>query len=171
MKLKPRQFVTLVDTVFGPAMGSFGFAPDGEERQDDWYCCRRFRAGDRYVGISASCHFRDGSPECRVVLGEGSNDWPDCDWNAIALWRLRGEGANYPFQAASELDEVLARMRDELITYASDFLAGDTNRFIAARSAQNCDREPYKMHSPQPDGSYQISIDARSQALKNRFSK
>lgn len=171
MKLKRRQFLKLVDTVFGSSMTSFGFNPDGDDHHDDWYCCRRFRSGTRYVAISANCHFRDGAPQCCVVLGDGTNDWPESDWNAIALWRLRGEGGNYPFQSEGELGDLLARMRNDLVTYASDFLTGDTTRFIAVRSVQNEGREPYKMHVPQSDGSLQVSIDAISQALKKRFSK
>ena len=171
MKLDPPKFVALVDGIFAESMLSLGFTPAGEDPHDDWHCSRRFRAGERYVEISASCHPRDGVPECRIVLGEGSNEWPECDWNSIALWRLRGQGGNYPFHSTNEIAEVLVRMRDDLLQYATDFLTGDTDRFLEQRAAQNRDREPYKVYSPQSDGSYRMAYDPESQELKNRFSQ
>jgi len=167
--LKKREFVKVVDGVFAERFAEFGFAPDGAERDGDAYYWRRFRAGQRYVSIKLDLHLRDGPPECCLILGEGSNDFPESDWNAIALWRLRGEAGNYPLPGTDKLGEVMVQMRDDLFQYASDFLSGDTRRFIRVRSAQNSEREPYKFHLPREDGTYQTAIDLMSQKLKERF--
>lgn len=169
--LNEREFVNLVDGLFAERLADLGFAPDGAKCDGDRYYCRRFRAGQRYVSIEFHLYLEDGSPEGRLILGEGSNDWPESDWNAIALWRLRGKGGNYPLPGTDKLGEVLAQMRDDLFPYASDFLSGDTSRFIRARAAQNSEREPYKIYGPQKDGSFQPAIDVVSQKLKERFSK
>lgn len=49
---------------------------------------RLYRKGDLYVGISVSFYHRDYPFYCRVSLGEGSTEWPETDWNCIALWQL-----------------------------------------------------------------------------------
>ena len=171
MKLSPTQFVVQVDAVFADALAPFGFASKGERHHDDWYVCRTYRAGDRYLEIDANCHFRDGHPECGVILGDGPNGWPDRDWNAIALWRLSETGENYPFQRVEDIPSILVTMRIDLLEQAEDFLSGDIDRLLKQRSAQNRKREPYKIHSPQPDGSYQTSYEPESQQLKERYSQ
>src|SRR5207244_6346086 len=50
-----------------------------------------FADGDRYVALSLSFDPRDAPHACRVILGEGSLEMPECDWNGIGLWRLVDE--------------------------------------------------------------------------------
>lgn len=152
MKLKPRTFVAQVDRVFAKPLAAFGFEPDGEDHQDDWYACRRFRRGEHFIEITASCHVRDGRPECGVILGEGSYGWPECDWNAIALWRLNGAEGNYPFTNVRKVPSILAGMLTELNRDAKDFLRGDLERFHEKLAAQAAERQPYKIHYPSRDG-------------------
>jgi len=38
--------------------------------------------------VWANTHFLDGAPHCGIYLGEGSDDWPEWDWNCITLWQL-----------------------------------------------------------------------------------
>lgn len=163
-------FVDMTDRVFAETLANSGFTPDGEVHEDDWYACRRYRAGERYIEVSANYHFRDGEPECRLILGHGSNDWPESDWNKIALWRLRGSGGNYPIRSTNDISRVLNKMLRDLHHHAQDFLDGDIQRFLETRAAQSREREPYKTYSPQPDGSYKTTIDLESQALKDRYS-
>ena len=170
MKLDPKHFVAQVDAAFIDALTPFGFASAGENYHDDWHASRIYRSGDRYIEINANCHFRDGEPECRVILGEGPDDWPECDWNAIALWRLRGNGGNYPIQEVEDISIILDTMCNDLREQAEDFLSGNIDRFLKQRAAQNRHREPYKVYSPQPDGSYEASIESESQQLKERYS-
>ena len=170
MKLHPPTFVNQADSVFAETLANSGFVTDGEDHEDDWHVCRRYRAGDRYIEITADCHFRDGEPECRLILGHGSNEWPECDWNKIALWRIKGSGANYPFRSSDGIPKLLRTMLSELQHHAHDFLSGDLERFFDARAVQSREREPIKTYSPQPDGSYKTTIDPVTQALKDRYS-
>lgn len=171
MKLNPTQFVAQVDTAFADALAAFGFASAGENHHDDWYASRTYRSDDRYIEINANCHFRDGEPECYVILGDGPSDWPEYDWNAIALWRLSGTGGNYRFKDIEDIPVILDKMCSDLLEQGEDFLSGNIDHFLKQRAAQNRDREPYKIHSPQPDGSYQTSYDSESQQLKERYSR
>ena len=170
MKLNPSQFVELVDSVFAEALAAFQLMPVDWHHHEDYFACRTFRSGDRYLQVSANCYFRDGQPECRVVLGHGPHHWPDVDWNAMALWRLNESGENYPFHSVEDIPSVLAVMRQDLLNTAEDFLAGDIVRFLKQRSAQNRQREPYVVHSPQPDGTYKATFEPESQKLKEKYS-
>lgn len=171
MKFDPEEFVAQVDGVFANTLASFGFKISGKRYYHDWASCRFYRAGDRYIEINANCYFRDGQPECRVILGVGPHEWPDSDWNAIALWRLSKTGGNYPFQRLENIPSILATMRNDLLEQAEDFLSGNVDRFLMQRAAQNVGREPYMVHSPQPDGTYQSSHDPESQQLKEKYSQ
>ena len=170
MKLDPKQFIAQVDAAFTDAISPFGFAPASENHYDDWYASRIFRSGDRYIDINANCHFRDGEPECRVILGDGPDNWPEYDWNTIALWRLTGNGGNYPIREIEDIPVILETMCQDLLSQAEDFLSGNIDRFLKQRAAQNSQREPYKIYSPQPDGSYEASYETESRALKERYS-
>lgn len=170
MKLHPLTFVKESDSVFAAQLAQFGFSADGKRNEDDWYACRRYRDGDRYIEITANCHFRDGEPECRVILGHGADSWPDTDWNKIALWRLCGSDGNYPFASIDEIPRILNKMLRDLLNHAQDFLDGDLTRFLEIRATQTREREPYKIYEPQPDGSYTTIVDPESQALKDRYS-
>jgi hypothetical protein len=171
MQLNPSKFVTQVDAVFATALAPFGFTPSEKRHDDDWFASRTYRAGDRYVVINANCHFRDGQPECRVILGDGSTDWPHCDWNSIALWQLTGTGKNYPIDRVRDIPSVLIMMRSDLLEQAEDFLSGKMDRFLKQRAAHNREREPYTIYSPQPDGTYQGAYDPDSLELKKPYSQ
>lgn len=171
MKLNQRTFITQTDGVFAAQLEEYGFSLDGDDHEDDWHVCRRYRSSEQYIEITADCHFRDGDPECRVILGVGSNEWPECDWNRIALWRLSGTNSNYPFGTPNDIPKVLRKMLHDLLYYAKDFLNGDLAHFLETLATQTREREPYKTYSPQSDGSYETIIDPESQALKERYTK
>ena len=135
-----------------------------------------YRSGVRYVSIRASTDPRDDPPCFSVLLGEGSLDWPEADWNAIALWRLRNFLAHSDEAAAYVLGEapvgaLIERATAELLEYGADFLAGDTKSFRQARSIQNKDRQPYRIHEPDGRGGYRTRIDPESAKIKERFSQ
>ncbi len=171
MQLTPTNFVQLADTAFNRHLADTSFRAEGEDHIDDWYASRSYRSGDSYIVLSANCHWKDGSPECRVKLGEGSNAWPDSDWNAIALWRLRGSGGNYPLKSLDDLENVIDTMCRDLVLHAVDFLSGDLDRFKKARAKQNEGRKPYIKHSPQSDGTYKSEPDPESMRLKDQYSE
>lgn len=170
VQLNPTMFAQSADAAFRRHLAETDFHAAGEDHIDQWYASKSYRNGDRYVVLSANCHWKDGSPECRVVLGEGSTDWPESDWNAVPLWRLLGRGGNYPLKSIDDLDEVIDTMCRDLALHAHDFLRGDLDRFKKVRAEQNRGRQPYMIHTPQSDGSYQSKPDSESMKLKDRFS-
>jgi hypothetical protein len=168
------------DRVFANRLARFGFAPAGEQWVEDWYVSRIYRADSRYVEIVVSnLWFRDERPHCGVYLGEGDTEWPETDWNKIALWQL-GVGVNesvvgnldrYPLRSLDELPKVLRTIRVDLLAKCPDFLSGSLDRFRESRSRINRQREPYKVYSPDASGRYTMRYDKKSAALKRRFSK
>ena len=62
------------------------------------------------------------------------------------------------------------RMRADLERYASGFLRGDVSAFHRVRAETNRTREPYRIHTPNGDGTYRTEVDPDSAELKARFS-
>src|SRR5688572_10593368 len=52
------------------------------------YARRTYLNGDRYIEFFVNTHYRDEPVYGNVILGTGTTEWPDGDWNAIALWKL-----------------------------------------------------------------------------------
>jgi hypothetical protein len=135
-----------------------------------------YRAGLRYVSVRAYADPREAPPYFNVVLGEGSLEWPEADWNAVALWRMRNvlegdeEGAEYEL-GSGPLLPLLTQAVNDLERYGGEFLEGDTTRFRRARASQNRSREPYKIHAPDGKGGYRTRVDPESAELKERFSR
>ena len=132
-----------------------------------------FANGDRYVALSLSFDPRDAPHACRVILGEGSLEMPECDWNGIGLWRLVDEPRTNPLEikGIDDVDSALAEVLMQLQQAAPDFLRGDVRRFRAARVDQNKDREPYTIWAPDDPGNYVSRPDPASIVLKERYSK
>jgi hypothetical protein len=171
------RFDSLCDGVFAEPVASFGFTCTSE-RNDDDHASRTYRAGDRYIVVFANTYFRDGPPHCGIHLGEGSDEWPETDWNKIALWQLVGTTdhltdvprSDYPLESLGELSAVLQAIRSNLLTNAQDFLAGSLERFRLARARMNQQREPYKIYTSDESGKYSMRYDEESAELKRRFS-
>jgi hypothetical protein len=118
----------------------------------------------------------DGPAHCTLMLGEGSHEFPDADWNAVALWQLaEGPGAPPPTEEpyllpdAGELTSVLKRMNADLQRMGADFLAGDLRHFRAVRARVVAARTPYRIWSPAPGGRYSVTEDPDSAALRTRY--
>jgi hypothetical protein len=54
--------------------------------------------------------------------------------------------------------------------YGFDFLKGNLDIFKNVRAEINKQREPYKILTPQADGSYKTTFDKTSEELKNQNS-
>lgn len=119
------------------------------------------------------------------MLGEGSVEWPERDWNSVALWRLaRDSGAEdteslgtYPLThdslnqvTVTDLVPLFTRMRDDLVAVAADFLNGDLRAFRRSRAIQTRERAPYTIHRPDGHGGYVTSVDPVTVKLKAQFS-
>jgi hypothetical protein len=179
-----RAFSAACADVFSPLLLSHGFTP-GAARLDPASCQQEYCAGALYIVVSISSDPREPPPYSNVVLGEGSLEWPDRDWNSVALWRLArdcgGEDAaslgTYPLSDGSltqalptDLVPLFARMRDDIISVASSFLRGDLRAFRRSRALQARARSPYLIHRPDGHGGYVSSVDPASAKLKEQFS-
>jgi hypothetical protein len=149
----------------------------GTPAQTRFLARRIYRAGDLYVRVSATTHPMDAPAHCTLVVGEGSHEFPDADWNAIALWQLAAEGQSapppaeepYPLRDIGQLPAVLQFMSAELQQTGADFLAGDLRRFRAVRARVAAARSPYRIWSPAPEGRYLPADDPASAALRARY--
>jgi hypothetical protein len=171
-----RRFVALCDAAFGKMLARHGFLPTEKrvERNLD-FAKRTYGAGKRYVEISGNTHFRDAPACCQVTLGEGNTNWPECDWNSLALWQLAGPDRPAPTQDPFELRDVadlpmmFRKMRRALARDAADFLAGDLRRFRRARARWVVLREPYKIGEVGTDGKYVWRYESKSAALRAKY--
>ena len=169
-----RGFVRNVQDLIVPWLAGFGFS-QGETEVDRWAARVSFTNAERYVYLSASSDPRDPPSHCNVVIGEGTLEWPEVDWNGVALWRVaRDQGDRsaswYPFEAGVAGADVVGRMRADLERHALAFLHGDVSSFRRVRAEMNRGREPYTIHKPNGDGTYRTEVDSESVALKARFS-
>jgi hypothetical protein len=130
-----RAFAAACAAIFDAPLLSHGFSR-GTARLEPAFCTQDYCAGTRYIAVSVSADPRDPPFYAIVVLGDGSVDWPDRDWNSIALWRLARDRCagdevspgNYPLSDSAEsqsipsdLGPLFTRMRDHLVSFAADF--------------------------------------------------
>jgi hypothetical protein len=175
MNLGLKEFAELVQEGFDGFLASQGFERVSSKLERNSFRAD-YRSGTRYVSIRANTDPRDDPPHFNLILGEGSLEWPEADWNAIALWHLRNfleqaeEGAEYELRNAS-VTALIEQAADDLVKYGGGFLSGDTTAFKQARSVQNKSREPYTIHEPDGQGGYRTRIDPESARLKAKFSR
>lgn len=167
------KFERLALKVFVDPLTNHGFTLDTTET-DREFCRLTFVNGERYVRVSASIHPLDTPHEFGVVLGEGSREFLEADWNSIALWRLRnlieGTGANYSLEKRDRVPELLDQARDDLLELGMDFLDGDLAAFRQARSEQNRQRRPYQIYSADENGQYAATDEPESAKMKAKYS-
>jgi hypothetical protein len=171
-----RRFATVCDAAFKAPLAGYGFRPVRGTLAHPKVARRIYRAGDRYVGVSATTHPMDAPAHCTLAVGEGSHEFPDADWNAIALWQLAAEGhapppveEPYRLPDIGQLPSVLQLMNADLLRLAADFLAGDLRHFRAVRAGVAAARMPYRIWSPAPGGGYSPTEDPKSAALRTRY--
>jgi hypothetical protein len=167
-------FVAGTRDLIAPWLASFGFS-QAEREVGKWTATVSFTNGKRYVRLSANCDPRDTPSYYNVILGEGDLQWPEVDWNGVALWRLArdqrdSEASEYLLEAGVAVSDLVERMRADLERYASGFLRGDVSAFHRVRAETNRTREPYRIHTPNGDGTYRTEVDPDSAELKARFS-
>jgi hypothetical protein len=174
-----RRFTTHCDAAFAPLLSRHGFTRVAR-KVDRSLAEHVYRAGERYVKVTATDDPRDGPSHCLVLLGEGSNAWPETDWNTIALWQLGR--AQFPEEAAAIVGEyefvgvdglgaALGRASADLERFGAAFLADDLRGFREVRAAITRTRTPYQIHSPDSDGRYVTREDPQSAELKRRYSQ
>jgi hypothetical protein len=170
-----RRFATDCDAAFRAMLDRYGFRPAAKDAST-YLASRVYRCGERYVQVTATTHVLDEQSHCQVYVGEGSHDWPDTDWNKVALWQLavaRGgaqpKGDPYPLRTVADISNILRRMSEDLEREAADFLAGDLRQLQTVRAKVAETRRAYQIWEPQKDGSYQPREDPESAALRSRY--
>jgi hypothetical protein len=168
-------FVQAVESTIGPMLFAFGFTKE-KSRKDRTSASCLYGKLTAYVEITMRLHPLDYPQSCNVTLGDGLREWPEIDWNGVALWRL-GQAlraatpvSNYQIAAFSDIRALVAHMRKDLERVGSEFLRGELELFKRVRAEVNRAREPYKIHRPNGDGTYRTDGDPESIALKTRFS-
>ena len=108
---------------------------------------------------------------------------PECDWNSTALWRMIQAVSPEDHEKHATLydipDDITTTQIEEKIRtnrrlceqYGNGFFTGDFSLFKKVRAAMNKGREPYKVYSPNSDGTYSMDYDAESPKLKDKYSK
>ena len=170
-------FNKTVGTVFDKPLADYGFKLK-RKKTEKLFCERIYINGDRYVRISGDVHPMDFPPHYNIVLGQGSYEWPDTDWNSVALWRIKksidpkAKAKEYSLEQldSNKLEHSLSHAKNELLDYGQQFLTGDIELFDKVRRGQNKDRQPYKIYSPTDNGGRETIIDEESKRLKEKYS-
>lgn len=167
-------FSRTVENLFDKTLDEFGFKLK-RKKTEKLFCERIYINGDRYVKVSASIHPMDSPSYYNIALGQGSIEWPDCDWNAVALWRMKKDidskqkAKEYSLEKIDGLEFSLNHAKSELLNFGKSFLIGDLGQFEKVRQEQNKDREPYKIYQGTKDGGRETIIDEKSEALKKKY--
>jgi hypothetical protein len=181
MAVTSKTFREATERQFDILLARFGFKrTKSEDEEFSFTVC--YRAGARYVDIGATLHPHDYPFYLWLKLGEGRDEFPESDWNAIPLWRIVQHLS--PEAHAKELnlydismglteadaDEKMRRIRASCEAFGQPFLQGDLVLFRQLRAAQNSEREPYKIYTPKEGGGYAVSYEKGSSRLKERYS-
>jgi hypothetical protein len=171
-------FSEMVLKYFDDFLKQYGFKLVKNAASEKWFWDIIYVKDDLYIEFSANTHFKDAPEHFVLKLGEGSTEWPDVDWNAVTLWRMADEieknsetdnyglADNQPF-----IENSMKRAKEDLIKYNGGFLEGKLDVFIKARIKMNKNREPYKIHEPNGDGTYHTRYDEESSKLKDKYSE
>ncbi len=177
-----KTFKKTIINEFDGYLQAVGFKKIRHQANDDGFTII-YRCGERYISFSASLHPRDYPFFFSISLGEGSNDFPKSDWNAIPIFLIIKSESLIDFEKCKEMfsieykisqDEITQKIkasRELLEKYGKAFLSNDLDEFRKLRAEQNKDREPYKIYSPQKDGKYKMEYEKQSNELKEKYSK
>jgi predicted HNH restriction endonuclease len=156
-------------TIFDKVLMDYGFKV-GRKKISKFSIDKVYTNGDRYVRLFVEVDSSSYPPPLNIILGQGSIEWPDCDWNAIGFWRLKKELMTAEIEEKDEISTSdLNKLAIELITYAEGFLKGDLTLFYKLRKEQNINREPYKVSRQTEDGGQELTIDEKSIQLKEKY--
>lgn len=172
-----KEFNKTVGAIFERPLGEYGFKLKRKQTAR-LFCERIYVNGDRYIKIYGDVHPMDSPPHYNIIFGEGSFEWPDCDWNAVALWKIKKDidrkqrSKEYSLEKIDKygLQHSLSHARDELLKFGKRFLSGDLGQFDKVRREQNKDREPYKIYRRTDNGGRETIIDEESNRLKKKYS-
>ncbi len=137
---------------------------------------RVYARSKQYIVIRVNIHPRDIPEYWNIVMGEGSKEFPEADWNKVPLWSFMKELGQKDAKeyllvnlGADGFSKQVSTAKIDLEKYGRSFLDNDLDLFYKVRSSINKDREPYKIYSPDKKGNYQVTDDAKSLKLKKKF--
>ena len=168
-------FVEDAKKIFDSLFSRHGFASN-EAITKEYSAEIIYRKNNQYIKINANFHPRDYPPYFNVILGEGSTEWPESDWNSAALWRMKErlfpgiKSGEYQLKNLESFLRALLISKSDLEKYAEGFLMGDLTLFKEVRANQNRSREPYKIYTPDSTGKYSEKYDEESKRLKEKYS-
>jgi hypothetical protein len=173
-------FVKQINIIFNSFLSRYGFTKTTEQIEKYNFTVI-YRNKERYIEFGCALYPQDYNYYYLIKLGEGSNEFPEDDWNAVSLTRFFDEetllevkdiyGLNYKRITERFIRERLLKNKELLEKHASDFLSGDLIKFKKIRAEISKEREPYKWLTPDKNGKYQAEYDRRSLALKEKYSK
>jgi hypothetical protein len=161
-----------VESEFDAFLAQHGFRRTKSEGTDTGFSVT-YRNGERYINIGGTLHPHDYPYFSWLAFGEGSDEFPESDWNATPLWRIVQEISPkdhakeknlYQIKPNLSPEEVRNSIRGILASCANhgiSFLEGDLDLFHRVRSAQKKDRQPEETDEP----------DKKSSRLKKKSPK
>jgi hypothetical protein len=181
-----RRFTTLCSPIFDEGLRGYGFKRTARKIERH-FCSHTYLKElapepDHYLKVAVNTYFLDAPNYVSITLGEGSIEWPECDWNGIALWQMieqydperirKAQGDLYGLRYLEELGSVLRAAAVDLFQYGRGFLSGDLSLFRKIRAEITRSRKPYSIWVPDPKtGRYREETDEESRQLKERFSR
>jgi hypothetical protein len=81
-------FADEVLNIFNEPMHRHGFKLQ-LKKIEEYFCTIIYTKGDNYIKIFANIHWHDYPSNYNIILGDGKTEWPDYDWNSVALWRIK----------------------------------------------------------------------------------
>jgi hypothetical protein len=173
MNIILKQFRTKIIESFDEILKDYGFIVESKKMEND-SCNVIFSNGKLYIRISATTNPRDYPfNSFNIVLGEGSLEFPESDWNSTSLWRIKNfiqKDSIESEYSLKNLDNEIKKAKNDLLEYGLEFLKLNLDLFNAVRKLQNQQREPYKIHLPNKDGKYIQKVESVSSKLKKKYS-
>jgi hypothetical protein len=177
-----KAFRTAISENFKSYLETLGFKRTKNEADEDGFSII-YRNGESYVHSGGTLHPHDHPFYFWLTFGRGSDQMPECDWNSTALWRMIQPVSSEDHEehatlydipdgiTPAQIEEKIRIIKRLCEQYGDGFLSGDLSLFKKVRAAMNKDREPYKVYSPNSDGTYSMDYDAESSKLKDKYSK
>src|SRR5690349_16801049 len=140
MPVTSKTFRQSTEAHFDAFLSQFGFSRTKSEDEKFSFSVT-YRCGSRYVGVGATLHPHDYPYYLWLKLGDGSDEFPESDWNSTALWRIvqhvspedyTKEKDIYDLASAlteADVEQKMRRLKRSCETFGQQFLKGDLALF------------------------------------------
>ncbi len=177
----PHNYQREIHSAFDAFLAEHGFARTRSSAGDNRFATV-YRNGERYILIGGTVRPQDYPFYLYLSLGEGSDEMPLSEWNAVAFWRIMQRVSPTDYEPYLPVFTIPAGVKREQIAdqietvrelcriCGREFLEGDLELFRELRSEQNRDREPHKIYALGPDGEYRLTFEEEGRRLKELYS-